>query len=247
MDIGNHQLKLVNERFPELQFKESALKLVVTGEFCFDAAFDEVKREYIINPSAKQIQTLIRIKDCYSTRIVIPKDGLKPTFYEVECKINAEAQNLGIDPIDLHMNSDGSCCPVGALDEIPYDSLIKFLDGPVLQFFYDQSYHAQNGSWPRGQFLHGLLGIPENYFEIGLLHLESIAKHCLHQILCTKTEDSKALRLQEMLKSDERVQGHWKCVCDSMKDMRDCHENFFKGLWNLQKWYKELRRKGVRI
>lgn len=227
----------VQENYPGLTFALTAEGEELAGEFRFDAAWDDQNKTYLISPNTPEGDHLIRIQDRYNVRIVIPKDGSKPKLFDTDKRIVARATQLGVPPENLHVYSTGEVCPVGEFDMDRIENLPQLLD-VFLQFFYDQSYHERYGRWPRGQYLHGLLGMIENFHEQD--HgFEMNAKLALAKVFDKQRTDEGVLVVQKLLRNKQRVQGHWPCLCGSGKPLRSCHKNLFLGLWSLQDYLRK--------
>jgi hypothetical protein len=125
-------------------------------------------------------------------------------------------------------------CLVGPLDMSKQLTFLEFMNGPVLQFFYDQSYFQQFGRWPRGQYSHGLLGLFENFYD----HTTKLNKILILEYLTHMIKFKNWKDFADLILSKRRIQGHWHCPCGSQQEFRRCHEKAFRGMWNLQKYLK---------
>jgi hypothetical protein len=100
---------------------------------------------------------------------------------------------------DFHVNpADGTACillPDERWRVWPSGStLLRFLDGPVRNFFLGQSLVRLGEPWPFGQWGHGATGIRE-YSEL------------------LETDDTRVvIGFLEML-TKTRIKGHWPCPC----------------------------------
>lgn len=153
-----------------------------------------------------------------------------PKVRETGGRIRAFAEERGLAEIDLHISPDDSLCLVGALDENTNQSFRDFLDSPVLQFLYDQSYFEKYGRRPRGQYSHGMLGIFENYFDRREVENGKLLEACLN----TLKKSRQWPEIKKILFRKGNIKGHWQCPCGSGKRFRDCHENALLGMWCLQ-------------
>jgi hypothetical protein len=102
-----------------------------------------------------------RVLDRYQVSVEIPADYPRnlPIVREVGGRIPWKA--------DLHVNPDGVACVLLPDDRwrcFPENApLVRFLDGPVHDFFLGQSLVALGEEWPFGQWSHGAEGVREYY------------------------------------------------------------------------------------
>lgn len=136
MEVSDDDRKWGIEDCPGLTFATGTDGEELTGEFCFDAAWDESRRVYLINPTTQESEGLIRIQDCYKIRIVIPPNNLSPKLFEIGRRILANASKLGVPARDLHAYEADQVCPTGQFDMDGISNLPEFMDRPVLQFFF---------------------------------------------------------------------------------------------------------------
>jgi len=240
MDLNDKVENLVRTRYPGLEFESEDTETIIQGAFEFTARFDDEEKQYTINPLIDDART---IHDSYNLRIVLSAESNFPDVFETDGRIPSQA--------DFHKNSrDGSLCLVGPLDRSKEFTLDEFLDGPVMQFLYDQSYFQKYREWPRGEYSHGTLGLIENYDD-NIDHIADIDYKCL-QILSNSPDRElyrDALVRQSQIRSDNQ------CICGSGKRYRDCkHIKVFNGLRKLQKTVHEIqlqersqRRRGQKI
>ncbi len=232
MEISAADRSWLLQNYPGLVFTSTTNGEELVGEFCFDAVWDDIHKWYFINPSTEHIRDFVQIRDSYQVRIVFPTDGSLPKLYEIGGRILARATNLGLPPRDLHIYSSGETCLLGEFDKDQIYDLDGFIDGPVFQYFFDQSYHERFGRWPRGEYSHGLWGLIENFFERHKKNCDELAARCLKKIF--ETHDREAQKIQMLLTKKEQMKGHQLCICGSGKIFRSCHKNLFHGLWTLQ-------------
>ena len=118
---------------------------------------------------------------------------------------------------DRHMNADGKACPLVQEEWLirPREarSLPHYLSNPVHDYFLWQTL-TERGIAPQwGQRSHGIPGLIEAYGEmVGM-------------------EGEKPTRKTLSYLSKKKIKGHWPCVCDSGRLLRDCH---FEHLRRLQ-------------
>ena len=242
MDVSEADLSWVKENYPDLAFKSRTDGEELVGKFCFDAAWDEFSKTYLICHPPSDAERATRIRDCYQVQIVFPPDGSFPILYEVGGRILARAKKLNVPTQDLHIYESGETCPVGPFDRNGITDLRNFIDRPVLQYFYDQSHHEKFGEWPRGQYSHGIVGVIENYADClkqGRGHTEELADRCLRTIIEINTPTAEIIR--KILTKKQRPQGHHPCICGSAKNQRSCHHLFFHGIWSLHQYLQKIR------
>ncbi len=231
----------LQKEYPKLQLRSSGNREIVEGIFEFIAAYDEREHQYLINPTDSNSPQTMIIHDRYKVRISNqPNIDKLPKVKESGGRIRAVAKEKGIAEIDLHIYPDNSLCLVGPLDENGSVSFRDFLDGHVLQFFYDQSYFERFGRWPRGQYSHGVLGVFENYFERHQLENSDLLEVCLSAL----KKSRQWTGIKEILFRKDNIRGHWQCPCGSGKKFRNCHVIALRGMWCLQSDLKSAPKRG---
>ncbi len=118
---------------------------------------------------------------------------------------------------DSHMNpADGTACvllPDERWRVWPDGStLLRFVNGPVRNFFLGQSLVALGEKWPFGQWRHGADGIREYYAEL------------------LGTDDIRVITAYVECLSKNKIKGHWPCPCNSGRRLRDCHGDLVRDL-----------------
>ena len=232
----------VKEYHPGLRFSRGFDGEILEGEFRFTAAWDESRRIYLINPVDGVNNGLIWIQDSYKIKIELRPTGAAPKLFETGRRILDRAQELSIESRDLHIYETGEACPAGIFDTVDITGIPEFIDRPVMQYFYDQSYHERYGRWPRGEYLHGLMGVIENYFEQGEGGMENLAEKCLTLVFEERDKSQGAVWIRTLITNPQRVQGHWACLCGSGKEFKVCHRSLFRGLWFLHEYFKKKRK-----
>ncbi len=109
---------------------------------------------------------------------------------------------------DFHVNSDGTACVLLPDDRwrcFPEGApFVKFLEGPVHDFFLGQSLVALGEDWPFGEWSHGSQGVIEYYqWLLGTKDIAVIVRF---------------LRVLAKL----NFKDHWLCPCGSSKKIRRC-------------------------
>jgi hypothetical protein len=110
---------------------------------------------------------------------------------------------------DWHVSADGTLClfiPLERWKHMPDTAtVITFLDGPLNDHLFSQTYFELHGHWPFGERGHGIEGVKEYLSEeLG-------------------TDDVLTMRRLLEYLSTKRPKGHWVCFCGSGKKMRHCH------------------------
>lgn len=117
---------------------------------------------------------------------------------------------------DRHMSQGGLACLFVPEEWLmrPREErvLIRYLDGPVRNFFLWQSLVEQGESAPWGERAHGVPGLIEAYGDMLEMEGESAIRQCLEYL------------------SKEEVKGHWACPCGSGKRIRHCHREHLRNL-----------------
>jgi hypothetical protein len=232
MIITNSDREWVKANYPRLKFDIENGRTVVCGKFDFVACYDSKSSRYLIN-CKKGNKGLIVLEDSYDIKATIEDEF--PYVEETGGRIIAEAKRRKVEPRDLHINDLGGACLVGPFDRCCW-SLPAFLDGPMLQFFYDQSYYQLYDKWPRSQYSHDYLGVLENYYD----RFSGDMKMTIKCIQLLKGYD-KWVTIKPKLKREDCPKSHEYCLCDSdsPKRFRDCHRLVFNGLWLLHREVKK--------
>ncbi len=219
------------QNYPNLRCILDGELATIEGQFDFIAAYGEQQKRYVINPNS-QHETLHIIQDSYQIKITFPSGKPEyPKVWEIGGRLQEVAKKTRKRPEDLHIIPvDGSLCLVGLFDIQLDITLQEYFDGPLLQFFYDQSYFERHGKWVRGEYSHGTLGILENYFDKVQEGFE-LANECL-----TILFRYNAIEPLTLIFRGTKVPGHHLCFCKSGKRLRDCHMKVLQGLRHLQSY-----------
>lgn len=233
MILTDEDHRWLRDKQPGLRDDSEGDKIRITGCFKFFAAHDELNSSYIKNPDERACQHLICLRDSYELEITgVMKSREFPKVREVGGRIKQRALVRGCKLRDLHIYEDGEACLVGPLDMELDMAFPDFLDRPVLQFFYDQSYHERYGCWPRGHYAHGVLGLFENYMDRKQDGGDDLADSCL-EYLANQNTDPLRMKTMELLRRKKQVKGGGPCSCGSGRRFRDCHPKAFWGMWNV--------------
>lgn len=229
MEITEQDRVVIKDSYPGLKVFEAPK---ICGTFKFVAAYDEKERIYITNPDSALHKKFKIIQDAYKIEITFKKqeEQLCPSVEEVGGRLERVSQKHGIDLHDLHVNPDDSLCLAGPFDDYYSLSLVDFLDIPVLQFFYDQSYFEQYGRWPRGCYSHGFWGLLENFID----KIDEGGKGVEADFVKKISKIGQLESLRNYL-TNNKIQGHHKCICRSGFNYRGCHPKVLRGFWFLQK------------
>lgn len=241
MDLLDADIIWLKQHYPGLTVVRAQSEILVTGEFAFSAAFDEDAREYIINPVTGACDRWICITDSYEIELSLSSTTSSlPSIRETAGRLLATAHRLGRPIEDLHAYENGTLCLVGQFDLARVSTVPDLFDSVVLQFFYDESYFARFGRWPRGQYLHGLLGVIENYIDNLEQGRSGLETECINRVAAGKSDKFFESLMRE-LRSSERIGSHQPCICGSGRAFRDCHDHqkVFRALWNLKKYLRE--------
>lgn len=149
--------------------------------------------------------------DSFAVRIEVPRNfpSSSPSVYETASRIPRVA-NRHID------NDEGKCC-VGVWEawcllEEPV-TFARFMDGPVSDFFFGQSFFESEREWPFGELSHGWPGVVEAFAHI------------------FDSEPDEQVVLQHLgFLSRRRFRSHHPCPCGSKRPVRDCHLDKMVGL-----------------
>jgi hypothetical protein len=184
---GNSQLGIeirhqLQESYPTLHVVDEAIS-TIQGSFPVKAE-GKVVDHYLIE---------IRMTQAF------PKEP--PLVRELGGRIKRE--------LDWHTSEDGNLClfsPLERWKHLPDSAtLVEFLEGPLNDFLFSQSYFEMYGVWPFGERGHGKWGIKEYLTEeLGTSDVTTMTQ--MLDYLC-----------------QENPKGHWSCYCGSGKKLRHCH------------------------
>jgi hypothetical protein len=133
-----------------------------------------------------------------------------PAVYEVSGKIPQLP--------DWHINPDGSCCikvwPDEILTCVKGFDLIKFIEGDVLPYFYNQTHRKVEGFYVNGERAHGVEGILEYYSEQ----------------LRTNGDTERTVELLSFIATQSKPSRKAVCFCGKRKMFRKCHKDTYEKL-----------------
>lgn len=169
---------------------------------------------YAENPSVflRGIFPLLDLSD----KSVIDKYELEiefPQSYPKSLPIVREtAGRIPID-IDRHMIPENRQACFFLVEErylhFPIGSpIIKFIDGPMYQFFLSQTYYELTGKWIFGEHRHGIYGIYDYYAEL------------------LNTKDLNIIIKFVDYVSKKKIKSYWPCYCSKNKRLDECHLKF---------------------
>lgn len=101
----------------------------------------------------------------------------------------------------------------------------------MISYFYAQSNFEKTGDWIWGERSHGTLGLLESYLENrdGKQNVNQIKEY----IYYIKQLNDSGPFIQALCQKDE-IKGHVQCFCRLQLRFRNCHNNAYRGLWNLK-------------
>ncbi|NJM78074.1 MAG: hypothetical protein HC852_22760 [Acaryochloridaceae cyanobacterium RU_4_10] len=150
------------------------------------------------------------ILDVYSVSIILPNTypSQLPVVYEVGGRLPRKP--------DHHINPDGSACVMIPDDRWRCFSIgapfLDYLDGPLHNFFLSQTSFSETGTWPFGQWEHGVKGIYEYY-----------------QCLIGIKDNLTVCRFLQIL-AKNNLKKHYDCPCASGKIIKHCCLNKIRDL-----------------
>jgi len=234
MIVTEEDRRWVSQNYPQLKFSQECEIVVLEGSFDFVAAYVEQEDRYVINPNEPDASGLKIIRDSYEVKITLHNEkSVLPKVQEVGGRIKSVAETHGMQLADLHIYPDNTLCMVGPFDGRIDLTLPQFLDGPVLQTFYDQSYFEKYGRWIRGQYSHGILGLIENYYD-RILGGEDLADECLARLWASNSRNCLQILTMKAI-----IDGHHRCICGSGERFRRCHKKVLFGLQRLQEYIRQ--------
>lgn len=194
---------IIRKHFQDLQAKYPAMKLsqnvfgnwVVRGELCASAIFENVE---------------IKIED-------VKIELILSSMYPETPPVVRETTGL---TKEFHTNTDGTLCLGSPLavraTYMRHPTLVGFVEGSVIPFFFAFNYLANYGELPFGELSHGGKGLLEYYQELFDI---SSGEHVLGL-------------LRILAESDYR--GHLPCPCGSHAALRQCHGEILREISTLQ-------------
>ena len=163
MIFSDTELKAVQNIYPDIFINDDKTKIL--GEFSFSAIYDGDK----LHPNPP-CQTNYKVfGGCYEIEIKLYDLNMYglPKVFETSRKILKYAREKYIDPIDLHLNEDNSCCLSIFTDgEARNLTIYCFITEYVFSFFAWQAYLAtflEKPPW--GEYSH-ITGYGEKIEEI---------------------------------------------------------------------------------
>ena len=175
--------RLIQERYPELFVTRESGECMIRGRF-----------------SVRADDTVV---DHYFVEIYVRKGFpfVTPLVKEIGGRIAHHA--------DRHVYLEGFLClflPLERWKHLPDTAtILTYLEGPLNDYLFSQTYFEEYGCWPFGERGHGKTGYREYLAEV------------------LGTDDANvAIRFLECLKGRD-PKGHWLCFCGSGKKMRKCH------------------------
>ena len=149
MIVEDSDLQWLRDAFPALLYDPNAR--VVSGDldFCarYDAERDRLRIEGAEQDSATE-ESDARLCDVFAVRIeldTVADSAIDwPAVYDPDGRCASIAAALKIPALDLHVNSDGSCCLGIQVDPGP-NSLERFIDDLVVPFFFRVAYADRFG------------------------------------------------------------------------------------------------------
>jgi hypothetical protein len=131
----------------------------------------------------------------------------------------------------LHQNlADGTACVCVKQDEATKfplgSSLLVFMDNLAAPYLYGLSHYDKFGTWPWGEYSHGVLGILEFYCDAP----EQTKRHYADIIRILQTYKDTWPWIRRQLRQPA---AKTECVCGSGKTFGKCHPQAWGGLWRM--------------
>lgn len=175
--------QLIHERYPELFVTQESGECVIRGRF--------------------PVRANENVVDHYFVEIWVRKGFpfVTPLVREIGGRITHHA--------DRHVYLEGFLClflPLERWKHLPETAtVLTYLEGPLNDYLFSQTYFEEYGTWPFGERGHGKAGYREYLAEV------------------LDTDDlNVAIRFLKCLKGPY-PKGHWPCFCGSGKKFRKCH------------------------
>lgn len=211
MIVEASDLDWLRDAFPGLSYDPSARE--VNGDLDFCASYDSAGGLRIEGAAPDAgVPPERRICDAFSVRIeldTVADSAIDwPAVYESGGRCAAIAKALGIRELDLHVNSDGSCCLGIQIDPGPH-SLERFVDGLVVPFFYRVAYaerfgiaRARQDLW--GEYRHGADGLHDRLQDLSSTRVARnspcpCGSGRKHKACCLRTNEDRCRSLRNRL------------------------------------------------
>lgn len=246
LNLKNADRKWLRENYSELTpVIDKNGKEKITGKLKFDMVYYEENKPYVLNPTQTQLENGLHIRDVYDLEIILQPGSYSelPRVYETSGRIQQNARQRNLPISDIHVNGDGSACLCLSVDEkrlLPDGfKLEHYIPRLVIPFFFAQSHFEKQGSWPWGQWGHGVSGLLEWYFK-----QPQITKEKLDIFIQQALALSDGPELKRHLMKKSGIKGHHPCICGSTNKFRNCHIDAMRGLRKLKEDMHDL---GVRL
>lgn len=244
--LTDEDRRWLRKNYPELvPYKEKDGTEKIIGKLKFDMVYYEENKPYVLNPTPPQLENGFHIRDVYDLKIILQAGNHSelPRVYETSGRIQENARQRSLPLSDLHINGDDSGCLCLNVDEVRYlpdgFKLEHYIPRLVVPFFFAQSYFEKHGTWPWGQWGHGVSGLLEWYLKQPQITNEKLDIF-VQQALALS--DGPELKRHLMKKSG--IKGHHPCICGSTNKFRNCHIDAMRGLRKLKEDMHDL---GVRL
>ncbi len=234
LTLTSKDKKWLSREHPSLKISNVSGIAKLSGKLKFDMVYEGKENRYIIFPE-KYVGTGVRIKDEYEIKVLFQKGNVSelPQVFETGLRIKNLAKKKKLPPSDLHINGDGSVCLCVASKEkeyFPEGFNIKiFINQLVIPFFYEQTFFRRYGSWPWGEYGHGILGIFESYNE-----KQKVNKPDIEEALRALRLVSEWDLIGVKFKGKDQIKGHMICFCGRDMKIRECHPTAFAGMWKFK-------------
>lgn len=226
--------KWLSDEHPSLKISDTSGVTKLSGKLKFDMVYEDKEGQFVIFPK-KYSGSGVRIKDEYEIEILFCKGGVSelPQVFETGSRIANLARDKRLPLSDFHVNGDGSVClcvvskekeyfPVGFKTRVFFNQL-------VIPFFYTQTYFHKYGSWPWGEYGHGILGIFEWYNE-----KKSVDRSDTEEMLHTFKLAPEWNLISAKFKGRDQIKGHMICFCGKNMKIRKCHPQALAGMWKFK-------------
>jgi len=241
LTVKEEDRRWISANHPALTFsfgQDGVLDL--SGDLNFRMLYKADKSGSIINPAEEHLSLGLLIKDSYQIKIKFKKgrDSNLPEVSETGLRIETSSQKWNRDKEDLHAYTDNVCCLCMKMEErenLPIGfNLPDFFHNLLTPFFYAQSYFEENGSWPWGDYSHGVYGAFEWYFRKDKLSDEEKI-----EFIDFLKEKKVWVRTKELL-SKGPIKADSSCICGRRK-IKSCHPNVLLALWKMSRNMGDFR------
>jgi hypothetical protein len=239
MKITSQDRSWLKKNQPQLEILEKNGSWEIVGGLQIKGFFNDSKNCYYFGNSINQDASDYFFDDYFSIQIDSASEKSIPKVKDLSGKLKKISKSLQKTTFNIHWYTDGYICLAGDFDNYLFKesgkTLSSFIIELVIPFFYDQLFFQKFEKWPRGEYLHGLLGKIENFGRLNKEDQDRFFPYFLGVV-----PEKKDKKIIESLNLKKGIKGTHLCLCGSNRKIRNCHNDLFRGLWSLGKMLKKF-------